>query len=29
MAVDVNRLWEEKISNRAITDMVYKIARGG
>jgi hypothetical protein len=28
MAVDINRLWEEKISNRAITDMVYKIARG-
>jgi len=28
MAVDINRLWEEKISNRAITDMVYKISRG-
>jgi hypothetical protein len=28
MAVDINKLWEEKISNRAITDMVYKIARG-
>lgn len=28
MAVDINRLWEEKINNRAITDMVYKIARG-
>jgi hypothetical protein len=28
MAVDLNTLWEEKISNRGITDMVYKIARG-
>jgi hypothetical protein len=28
MAIDINRLWEEKISNRTITDMVYKIARG-
>jgi hypothetical protein len=28
MAVDINRLWDEKISNRAITDMVYNIARG-
>ena len=28
MAIDINRLWEEKTSNRAITDMVYKIARG-
>ena len=28
MAVNINQLWEEKISNRAITDMVYKIARG-
>ena len=28
MAIDINRLWEEKINNRAITDMVYKISRG-
>jgi len=28
MAYDINYLWEEKISNRSITDMVYKIARG-
>ena len=28
MAIDINKLWEEKINNRAITDMVYKIARG-
>jgi hypothetical protein len=28
MAIDINKLWDEKISNRAITDMVYKIARG-
>jgi hypothetical protein len=28
MAIDINKLWEEKISNRSITDMVYKIARG-
>jgi hypothetical protein len=28
MAIDIDKLWEEKISNRAITDMVYKISRG-
>ena len=28
MAVDINKLWEEKINKRAITDMVYKISRG-
>ena len=28
MAVNIHKLWEEKIRNRAITDMVYKIARG-
>ena len=28
MAIDINKLWEEKINKRAITDMVYKIARG-
>jgi hypothetical protein len=28
MAIDISKLWEEKISNRAITDMVYKIAMG-
>jgi hypothetical protein len=28
MAIDINRLWEEKINKRAITGMVYKIARG-
>jgi hypothetical protein len=28
MAYDLNYLWEEKVSNRSITDMVYKIARG-
>ncbi len=28
MAIDINKLWEEKISNRVITDMVYKIAHG-
>jgi hypothetical protein len=28
MAININKLWEEKISNRAITDMVYKISKG-
>lgn len=28
MAYDINYLWEEKVSNRSINDMVYKIARG-
>ncbi len=28
MALDINYLWEEKVSNRSITDMVYKIAHG-
>ena len=28
MALDINYLWEEKVNNRTITDMVYKIAHG-
>jgi hypothetical protein len=28
MAIDINRLWDEKIGNRTITDMIYKIAHG-
>jgi hypothetical protein len=28
MTININKLWEEKISNRAITDMVYKISKG-
>ena len=28
MAVNIDKLWEEKITNRKITDMVYKIAHG-
>ncbi len=28
MAIDINKLWDMKINNRTITDMIYKIAHG-